>query len=143
MSEIKIVIDKEVLQEYYKYYFDKYPRRKKLPILKPIPPSLNTWMIMPRHQMNNEKQIWKEFGIWLVKYNNLENKNIEKCNITIEYFFDSKRRHDSDNYTPKNLFDSFTVSGLLVDDDFSHVESLTIIGNYSQNNSRTEINIRY
>lgn len=137
--EIKIVIDNFVLERYYEYYFKTYPRRKKIPISKPIPPSLNQWMIMPRHQMNNLKQIWKAFGEWLVNINGLRNKKIEKCRIEIEYFFDSKRRHDADNFTPKNLFDSFTSSGLLVDDDFDHVESLTIKGNYSKENPRTEI----
>ena len=143
MTEIKITIDKEVLNSYYDYYFGKYPRRKKKPIEKTIPPSLNTWMIMPRNQMNNMKQRWKEFGSWLVEYYNLKDRKIEKCKIFIEYFFDSKRRHDSDNYTPKNLFDSFTVSGLIVDDDFDHVESLTIKGNYSKENPRTEITFIY
>jgi Holliday junction resolvase RusA-like endonuclease len=141
--EIKITIDNEVLLKYSKYYFEKYPRRKKFPILKPIPPSLNQWMVMRRFQMNHQKQTWKEFGEWLVDYNGLRDKKIEKCKIEVEYFFDSKRRHDSDNYTPKNLFDSFTVSGLLADDDFNHVESLTIKGNYSKENPRTEISFLY
>jgi len=139
MGEIKIVINNEVLEEYKKYYFGKYPKRKKNPIEKPIPPSLNAWMVMRRFQMNHQKQVWKEFGEWLVGYYGYANKNIDKCKITIEYFFDSKRRHDADNYTPKNLFDSFTSSGLLIDDDFNHVESLTIKGNYSKENPRTEI----
>ena len=141
--EIKIVIDNNVLDEYRKYYFDKYPKRRKLPIKKPIPPSLNTWMIMRRFEMNFQKQSWKEFGEWLVEYYGYSNMKIDKCKITIEYFFDSKRRHDADNYTPKNLFDSFTVSGLLIDDDFNHVESLTIKGNYSKENPRTEIVLEY
>jgi len=138
-NKIKIVINKDIIEKYYKYYFEKYPRRKKREIEKPIPPSLNTWMIMPRFKMNAQKQAWKNFGSWLVEYYGLKNKKINKCKIIIEYFFDSKRRHDADNYTPKNLFDSFTVSGLLIDDDFDHVESLTIKGNYSKENSRTEI----
>jgi Holliday junction resolvase RusA-like endonuclease len=143
IMELNIVINNDVLIKYLDYYFDKYPRRNKKPIEKSIPPSLNTWMTMPRFQMNAQKQAWKEFGAWLVGYYGLENKKIEKCNIVIEYFFDSKRRHDADNYTPKNLFDSFTVSGLLVDDDLDHVESLTIKGNYSKDNPRTEIRIIY
>jgi Holliday junction resolvase RusA-like endonuclease len=142
-NEIKIIIDNDVINKYNEYYFSKYPRRKKKPIEKPIPPSLNAWMIMPRFQMNALKQHWKEFGNWLVGYYGYVNKKIDKCNIIIEYFFDSKRRHDADNFTPKNLFDSFTVSGLLVDDDFNHVESLVIKGNYSKNNPRTEIRILY
>jgi Holliday junction resolvase RusA-like endonuclease len=143
MNEIKIVINKEIIEKYYEEYFKRFPRRKKKIIKDPIPPSLNMWMIMPRFKMNAQKQAWKEFGSWLVKYYDLENKKLNKCKIIIEYFFSTKHRHDSDNYTPKNLFDSFTVSGLLVDDDFNHVESLTIKGNYSKENSRTEITFVY
>jgi Holliday junction resolvase RusA-like endonuclease len=138
-NEIKIVIDNKVLNEYYEWYFEQYPKRKKRNIVSPIPPSLNTWMIMPRFQMNAQKQAWKEFGSWVVKYNGLENRKLDKCKIVIEYFFGTKHRKDADNFTPKNLFDSFTVSGLLVDDDFNHVESLTIKGNYSKEHPRTEI----
>jgi Holliday junction resolvase RusA-like endonuclease len=136
-----IVIDKEIIKRYNECYFNKYPKRKKLPISKPIPPSLNTWMVMKRFQMNHLKQVWKEFGIWLVEFYGYKDLKINNCRIVIEYFFDSKRRHDADNYTPKNLFDSFTSSGFLIDDDFNHVESLTIKGNYSKENSRTEIRI--
>ncbi len=143
MQEIKIVIDYDVLNKYYDEYFDKYPKRKKRNIESPIPPSLNMWMIMPRFKMNAQKQAWKDFGKWLVEYNKLSNMKLDKCKIIIEYFFETKHRHDADNYTPKNLFDSFTVSGLLTDDDFSHVESLTIKGNYSKENPRTEIVFSY
>ena len=139
--EIKITIDKVILEKYREFYFKKYPRRKKTPIQKTIPPSLNSWMVMRRFQMNHQKQVWKEFGEWLVDYYCYRDLNIDKCKIEIEYYFDSKRRHDADNYTPKNLFDSFTSSGLLIDDDFNHVESLTIKGNYSKENPRTEIRI--
>ena len=138
-NKIKIIIDNDVIDKYYDWYFKEYPRRRIRNINKPIPPSLNTWMIMPRFKMNTQKQAWKDFGNWLVKYYGFENRKLSKCKIVIEYFFDSKRRHDADNYTPKNLFDSFTVSGLLIDDDFNHVESLTIKGNYSKENPRTEI----
>jgi Holliday junction resolvase RusA-like endonuclease len=137
--EYKIVIDNKALKDYNEYYFKTFPKRRVVPIKKPIPPSLNVWMVMPRFKMNSQKQAWKDFGVWLVGYHGLTNKKIDKCNIIIEYFFDSKRRHDSDNYTPKNLFDSFTQAGLLIDDDFSHVESLTIKGNYSKDNPRVEL----
>jgi hypothetical protein len=143
MKQIKIIINNDIIDKYYNEYFKKFPRRKKRAIESPIPPSLNVWMVMPRFKMNAQKQAWKQFGTWLVKYYGLTNRKIEKCRIIIEYFFDSKRRHDSDNFTPKNLFDSFTVSGLLVDDDFNHVESLTIKGNYSKEDPRTEISFIY
>lgn len=143
MTKITIIIDNNLLKNYLQYYFKKYPRRKKIPIKSTIPPSLNSWMIMPRFQMNSQKQAWKDFGNWIVEYYKYKNMKINKCKIEIEYFFDSKRRHDADNYTPKNLFDSFTCQGLLIDDDFNHVESLTIKGNYSKENPRTEISFIY
>jgi len=139
MPEIKIIIDNNIIEKYYDWYFKKYSKRKKRNIVSPIPPSLNAWMIMPRFQMNAQKQAWKEFGNWIVEYYNLENKKLNRCKIIIEYFFGTKHHRDADNFTPKNLFDSFTASGLLVDDDFDHVESLTIKGNYSKENPRTEI----
>ncbi len=143
MQEIKIVIDNNVLNRYYEEYFKNFPRRRKRMIEKPIPPSLNAWMVMPRFKMNVQKQAWKDFGVWLVRYYGLENKKIEKCKIEIEYFFEDKRKHDADNYTPKFLFDSFTYMGLITDDDFNHVESLTIRGNYCKENPRTEFKFLY
>ncbi len=134
-----ITIDNEILKKYHNYYFKKYPRRKKVPIKTPIPPSLNQWMVMPRFQMNNQKQVWKEFGEWLVEYYNFQDMQIDKCDIIITYYFGTKHKHDADNYTPKNLFDAFTSAGLLVDDDFSHVQSLTIKGDYCKGNPSTEI----
>lgn len=139
MNKIKIVIDNDIVETYTDYYFKKYPKRKKKPIEKTIPPSLNQWMVMKRYQMNHEKQVWKEFGDWLVRYNGLENKKIDYCQIVIDYYFGDYRKRDPDNYSPKNLFDSFTISGLLIDDDFNHVESLLIRGHVDKGNARTEI----
>ena len=91
-------------------------------------------MVMKRFQMNHQKQVWKEFGEWLVQYYKLENKQIEYCQIIMDYYFPDYRKRDPDNYSPKNLFDAFTVSGLLIDDDFNHVESLLIRGQVDKGN---------
>ncbi len=136
-----LIIDNNVLDKYYKYYFAKYPKRKVKPIKSPIPPSLNQWMVMKRPQMNNEKQKWKEFIVWLIGENNLQDKKINRATITFTYYFPTKHRHDADNYTPKNLMDGFTESGLLIDDDFNHIEMLCIKGGYDKNNPRTEIDL--
>jgi len=134
-----ITIDNKILEQYNEYYFKKYPKRKVIPIKSPISPSLNQWMVMKRPAMNNEKQKWKEFIIWLVEHYGLENKKIEKATMTFTYYFKTKARHDSDNYTPKNIMDGFTQSGLLVDDDFEHIQMLCIKGGYDKENPRTEI----
>lgn len=140
--KLNITINEDIIKKYNQYYFKKYPKRRVPPIKNPIPPSLNQWMIMKRPQMNNEKQKWKEFIVWLINYYQLQNKQIKKAIITFTYFFKTRRRHDADNYTPKNVLDGFTESGLLIDDDFSHIEMLCIKGGYDKKNPRTEIEIQ-
>lgn len=138
-KQLKIEITKQTLEDYNKYYFKKYPRRKKVPIPKPIPPSLNQWMVLPRLSMNNLKQKWKEFGIWLIEDYSYQNMKIEKAIITYKFFMPTKRRMDDDNMTPKFLNDALVESGFLVDDDYSHVNPIVIWGGYDKENSRTEI----
>ncbi len=139
---IKLIINQDELDDYHEYYFKKYPKRQVKPIKKPIPYSLNQWMIMPRSQMNSEKQKWKDFIVWLVNKYNLQNRKIDNAEITFIYYFPTKHRHDADNYTPKFAMDGLTESGLLVDDDFEHIKTLTICGGYDKENPRTEIHIR-
>ena len=141
-KDIKLTINQNELEDYYKYYFGKYPRRSVKPIKKPIPPSLNQWMIMKRPQMNGEKQKWKEFIVWLAHKYNLQDKQIDNAEIIFTYYFPTKHRHDADNYTPKFAMDGLTESGLLVDDDFEHIRTLTICGGYDKENPRTEILIK-
>ena len=72
---IKLILDQTVLDKYNKYYFNKYPKRKKIPIERPIHPSINKWMILQRPAMNNLKQTWKEFCQWWIKDLGYENYN--------------------------------------------------------------------
>ena len=60
-NKITLILDNDVLEKYNTYYFLKHPRAKKIPIEKPWHPSINTWMILPRVQMNALKQKWKDF----------------------------------------------------------------------------------
>jgi hypothetical protein len=143
LKQILIIIDNKILEEYYTYYFKKYPRRHKKPIDKPIPPSLNQWSVAVRNHANNLKQNWKDFIIWIVNKCNYQNMNIDKCTITYKYYFPSKLRRDCDNYNGKFICDGLVESGLIVDDSFFHVNPLTIFGFYDKNNPRTEILIEY
>jgi len=47
------------LDEYNKYYFTKYPKRRTPPIIKPIPPSLNAYIAMIRMAQSNLKKKYK------------------------------------------------------------------------------------
>lgn len=138
---IKLILDNKVLERYNTYYFLEHPRAKKKPIEKPYHPSINTWCILPRIQMNALKQKWKDFVCFWMKLEKLENKKLDSFDITITVFFDTKRRHDVDNQVPKFILDGFTEAGFIVDDDEKHLHSLTLKTGYDKENPRTEIEV--
>ena len=141
--EYKIISNQETLDKYYnEYYFKKYKKRKKRIIEKPWHPSLNKWIILRRPSMNNLKQQWKEYGVWLINYYGLANLNIEKCIITFKYYMPTKRRADNDNMTPKFFLDAMVESELIKDDSYFIVNPLILWLGYDKNNPRMEIHIK-
>lgn len=142
MQIISIIIDNGILEEYNKYYFEKYPKRKVAPIKKPIIDSINKWTRMRRPEMNASKQKWNEFILWVLKKKKLENLRISSCEMEILLYFPTKARHDADNYTPKFINDALVESGLLPDDSFSVIKSLKICGFYDKENPRIEIHLK-
>ena len=136
---IKIVIDKIVLARYEDFYFKKYPNRKKFPLKKPIPPSINEWIYGKNFMVSKMKQDWKDFIVWLANDLGLDNIQIERCREYLNLYFDTNRRHDSDNYVPKFINDGLTAAGVITDDDFDHINSLVINGCVDADNPRTEI----
>lgn len=84
-NEIELIIDEKIVKEYEEFYFIKYPKRKKRPIEKPLPPNLNKFLLWKRPQQNAIKQIWKEFiGFIAFEYDNLE---INSCEIEFQFTF--------------------------------------------------------
>lgn len=98
---------------------------------------------MKRPQMNDFKQKWKDFSIWVVKYYGYENLKIDKCTITYKFYYGTKHRQDNDNRTPKFVNDGFVEAGLLIDDDYDHLNPIILWGGYDKLNSRMEVVIDY
>lgn len=142
MSEYKIVITNQLLDEYAAYYFEQHPKAKKKPIEHPYHPSINTWFIMRRPQMNDLKQKWKDFIIWLVNKECMEDLHLEKFSMRFVTYMPTQRRIDPDNTVPKFILDGFTESGLIADDDSRHLLSLELCADYDKDNPRTEILIK-
>jgi Holliday junction resolvase RusA-like endonuclease len=138
---IKLTLDQSVLDKYNKYYFLEHPKAKKIPIEHPYHPSINTWIILPRIQMNALKQKWKDFVKFWMKLEKLENRQLDNFDIILTVYFNTKRRHDTDNQVPKFILDGFTESGFIVDDDEKHLHSLTLKTGYDKENPRTEIEV--
>jgi hypothetical protein len=139
--QIKIVIDNRVLEEYKKYYFEQYPKRRVFPIAKPIPPSLNRFIGMKRMSQNAIKQKYKEFAIWLAGYYKIANLNINKSIFKYTFFFPDHRRRDFDNLllTPKFLNDGFVLAGVLSDDNGEKLKLEFNPFQYDKENPRVEI----
>lgn len=136
---IKIVIDKTTLERYKEFYFEQYPKRKKFPLKKTIPPSINEWIYAKNFMVSKMKKDWKEFIVWLMDDLGYTNLKIEKCREYLNLYFDSTRRHDSDNYVPKFINDGLTEAGVIMDDDFNCVNTLIVNGNIDIENPRTEV----
>lgn len=134
-----ITIDNSLVDEYADYYFQQHPRAHKKPIKRPIHPSINQWMILPRMQMNALKQKHKDFIIWVINKLGYSNLKLEHFNMTIITYMPTKRRIDPDNTSIKFWNDGFTESGFIVDDDGEHLHSLTLMTGHDKDNPRTEI----
>lgn len=134
-----IIFDNKAVSDYKEHYFKTYPRRSKFPIKSCIHPSINEWFIMKRVQMNQYKQAWKEFTIWLVKKYEYENLNIEKASVTYKYYFDTKRRQDVDNRICKFVNDGLIETKVFVDDCYAYINPMVLWGGYDKEYSRMEI----
>ena len=143
MREIKLSFDEDTLRRYEEEcYFVKHPKAKKKPIAQPYHESINVWMIMKRPAMNALKQRWKDFGVWLVEDHGYSNLRIEQCEMIYTVYYPNNRRHDADNSVPKFFQDSLVESGFVVDDDSTHIRSLTLRCEVDTKHPRTEILVK-
>jgi Holliday junction resolvase RusA-like endonuclease len=115
-----IIIDQKTMKDYEVDYFLTNIRARVFPnyFKRPIPPSLNKFTALKRMTQNAMKQKYKQFAIWLIKENNLDNKNFEKIEMSYKLDFSNNRRRDTENYllAPKFLNDGFVEAGLISDD---------------------------
>ncbi len=141
MTNIKLIIDKDVLNVYSKYYFEQHPKAHKVPIPHPYHESINKWMIMKRPMMNALKGKWKDFIVWFIGQQGYSNLHIERCEMLFTAYYPNNRRHDTDNSCPKFIIDGLVESGFIIDDDHLHLTELRLRCGVDINNPRTEIDI--
>ena len=141
MKKYKLIIDTEVLDRYTAHYFSIHTKAQKVPIPYPYHPSINEWMVMKRPMMNALKQKWKDFVVWVVEDQGYANLRIERCDIEVDTYYATNRRHDVDNSVIKFILDGMCDGGVIVDDDSKHVLSLTLRCHTDRERPRTEISI--
>ena len=137
--EYRITITNSDIDRYAEEYFKIHTKARKKPIEHPYHPSINTWFVMKRPQMNALKQKWKDFIGWIVAENNLSDLGLTTFSMTFITYMPTKRRIDPDNTVPKFILDGMTESGFIVDDDGEHLKSLELCTGYDKDNPRTEI----
>lgn len=126
-------INNEIIDEYAKYYFQKYPGRKKHPLaktsksnVKPCIPSLNEINASIRMVQNDWKQRWKEFIVYLVEKQGYQGLKLKNVKIIVDfYFWDNKKRDIGDNYNLKFINDGLVSSGFLEDDSCVVLQQVT------------------
>ena len=96
---------------------------------------------MKRPAMNALKQRWKDFIVWYIEDQGYTNLRIDICEMTYKVFYQTHRRHDVDNMTPKFIQDGFVTSGFVIDDDSEHIRSLTLTCDVDEERPRTEITV--
>jgi hypothetical protein len=145
LNNIKIIVDNKIIEKYNQYYFSKYPKRRKVPIDNPIPPSLNKFTSWKRIQQNSVKQIYKEFVIWLASFYHIDNLMLDKVFITYIYYFKDHRRRDMDNMmlSPKFYNDGLVISRTLADDNANMLEIKFESFKYDKENPRMELLIEW
>jgi len=146
-NKVVVVIDKSIMEEYRKIYFKMNPRCRTFPeyFKNPIPPSWNFVLGKTRMAQNAMKNKYSEFGMWLAARYKIAGLNLDKAVFTYDYYFKTKIRHDSDNYTysAKALNDSFVRAKVLVDDSSKYLELKFPPHGYDKDNPRLEITIEY
>ena len=117
------------LSEYYKTH-----RKGKKPIVEsPMSRSLNKMLIITNRIVQNaHKQNMKAYTCFIVKDLGLENLGISSANLNVHFVFPTKIRHDLDNFLGgcKEQVDGFSESGLIVDDDYSHIHTISSSAEY-------------
>lgn len=137
--EIKITITQRDVDEFNAAYFKAHPKAKKHLIETPQHPSLNQYVTACNMKSNSMKQNWKDFMIFILNKNNLQDIHIDSCEVTYVTYFKNKHKHDLDNISPKFIFDGLVAGGFIVGDDMTHIKKLTIMGGYDKENPRIEL----
>lgn len=98
--------------------------------LEAIHPSLNRWSRGNPFKVAELKKIHDAFAAAAIHQARIhgawDGRCFDRARVLVRYHFPTAVRHDPDNTTPKFYLDQLVSSGVLVDDDFPHVPSLTI-----------------
>jgi len=149
-----IVIDRDLIKKYNKYYFKKNPKcrksyfmnnwknKKKKPVELYSALSLNELLPINPPQYSVLKKQWGEFGKWVCKQYKLENKQFTNGIIEYRTYNETRTTKDVDNVVAKILNDGLLVSsGMFMDDSYKFLNPYISSMEYDKDYPRLEIRI--
>lgn len=122
------------------------PRKRKLYVDGIMCRSLNKMLVIQNRVVQNTyKQAYKDYGKYIVeKFYGMKDLGIISTELEIKFTFPTKVRHDLDNYMGgvKEILDSFTESGLIVEDNYFVVHSIKATAEYEKGISKMEFKFK-
>lgn len=108
-------------------------------IIPEIPPSNNKFIGRnARWQYQAKKKRWADMIAFLCRPK--PPTPIPKAQVTLDYYFGNRIRHDPDNYSGKMVLDGLVKAGIILDDSFDCIR-LQLNGYYDKNHPRLEITV--
>ena len=145
-DEIIIEFNEEGYDEWVKDFKKRNPRKRKLYVEGVMCRSLNKMLIIQNRVVQNTyKQAYKDYGKFIVEQiHGLKDLGISSADLEIKFIFPTKVRHDLDNYMGgvKELMDSFTESGLIVEDNYFIIHSIRATAEYEKGVSKMIFNFK-
>ena len=130
---IILEFNQEDLEEYIGQWKKLNPRKRKLPVEKPMVRSLNQMLVISnRIVQNNHKQNYKEYAIHIAKKYGYDMLGIKSADLSVKYTFSTKIRHDLDNYTVKEIMDGLSECGMIIDDSYFYIHSIKTEAEYQK-----------
>lgn len=130
------------LKEYYKTHRmskDKKTGKDKPIIDSPIARSMNKILVITnRIVQNNHKHNRGLYTEFVLKELGLEKLGICETNLKIHFVFGSSIRHDIDNFNcgVKEYLDAFSDLGVIQDDNYQIIKSITSTASYEKGVSK-------
>ena len=137
---IEIEFNQEGYESWVKDFKRRNPKKRKLYVDGVMCRSLNKMLVIQNRVVQNTyKQAYKDYGKFIVEnIHGLKDLGIISTDLEIKFCFPTRVRHDLDNYMGgvKELMDSFTESGLIVEDNYFIVHSIKATAEYEKGVSK-------
>lgn len=138
-DEIVIEFNQDNLDRFLVEYYKTHRKGKKVIIESPIAMSLNKLLVITnRIIQNNHKHNRGEYTKFIIRELGLEKLGINECDLKVEFVFKDRTRRDLDNFSAgiKHNMDAIVDLGVITDDDYLHIKSITSCARYEKGVSK-------